>query len=100
MDSALVSHDVVHLLFFLSHFGGISCSVLVMLSSFSIISTSKRESWLLYFNCLPAIVWLLIIVSRLCLAVKWVGQQCVVVVFPVHAPFSMVNVVYSESTCV
>ena len=33
-------------------------AVLSFPSSFSIISTSKRESWLLYLNCLPDVVWL------------------------------------------
>ena len=35
-------------------------AVLSFLSSFSIISISKTEDWLLYFNCLPVIVLLLL----------------------------------------
>ena len=51
-------------------------SVLVLQSSWW-----GRESWLLYFNCLPdvalSVLWLF-------LTVPWVGLQCVIVVFPDH----------------
>ena len=49
--------------------------------SFAIISLGKKESWLLYFNCL-----LMAFDSVLCLflAVLWVGLQCVIVAFPNH----------------
>ena len=32
------------------------CEVLCVLSNFSIILMGKKESWLLYFNCLPEVL--------------------------------------------
>ena len=56
-----------------------------LVSSFAIISLGKKDSWLLYFNCL----YCHLTVSVLCLflTVLWVGLQCVIVAFPSHTYF-------------
>ena len=45
---------------------------------FAIMLMGKRESWLLYFNCLPVSVLMLF------LTLSYVDLQCVIVVFPDH----------------
>ena len=53
-----------------------------LVSSFAIISLGKKDSCLLYFNCLL----MPFDSSVLCLflTVLWVGLQCVIVAFPSH----------------
>ena len=52
-----------------------------VLPSFAIISLGKRESWLLYFNCI--LDCLLDVICHASLLIKpWVGLQCVNVPFP------------------
>ena len=52
----------------------------VVLSSFKIFLTRKREIWLLCFCILSD--KLLLYILWLFFAVPWVGLQCVIVVFP------------------
>ena len=46
------------------------------------ITFMGKKSWLLYFNCVPAVS-----VLSLFLTVPCVGLQCVIVVFPIHTYF-------------
>ena len=58
-----------------------------LVSSFAIISLGKKDSWLLYFNCL------LMSFDSLCSASlpRAVGcSTCVIVVFPSHTHFFQV----------
>ena len=57
-----------------------------LILSFAIILLGKKDSWLLYFNCL-----LMAFDSVLCLflAILWVGLQCVIVAFPSHTHLLM-----------
>ena len=52
---------------------------------FGVLSGWGKESWLLNFNRLLAVMWQL--VFRVSLMVPWVGLQCVIVAFPGHTHF-------------
>ena len=41
-----------------------------------------KESWLLYFNCNLAVMWLIALILCLFLIVPWVRLQCVIVACP------------------
>ena len=67
-------------------FVGVLCLVLFLLFSNCVLlilqlSWWGRETWLLYFNCLPYILWLLVFFgsSSVCR-----GLQCMIVVIPDH----------------
>ena len=62
---------------------------LSVLSCGAIILTWKRESWSLFFNCLPDVLFMLVF----CGSVSWVGLQCVIVVFPDHTHILFYNVI-------
>ena len=58
--------------------------VLSFLSRFAIILMG-RESLLLYFNCLPVVLQVIVSVLRLFfITVLWVGLQCVIEEFSDH----------------
>ena len=58
--SVLRAYVVVDLLFIVTHIAGVLCLLLGLLCSvfscFVIILMGKRESWLLYYNCLPDVL--------------------------------------------
>ena len=58
------------------------CSLLCVISSFTIILVGKRG--LLALPCLSSCCLVIVIVLWLFLTVPWVGVQCVIVVFPDH----------------
>ena len=68
---------LIHCLLLLPLFVGfcvlsLFCNALLsFLSSFVIIPLRKRESWLLYFNYVLAVVWLLLFCARLFLTVLY-----------------------------
>ena len=72
------------------------CSVMQYLVSFLILQSYclgwEKESWFLFFNCLPDVtvsfLWLF-------LAVPWIG----LVVFPDHTQYTKV-IIFQESTCI
>ena len=53
------------------------------------------ESWLLCFNCLPSVLWQLVL--WLFLTVPWVGLWCVIVVFP--GSYSLAFLLLFSSVC-
>ena len=55
----------------------------VLCPSSAAITCMGNESWLLYFNCVPEVLWLLVLVS-LFLTEPYVGLQCVIVVIPIY----------------
>ena len=59
------------------------CSILCPSLVLAIVFIGKRGSWLLYFVCLPGVLYT-VIVLWLFLEVPWVGLQCVTVLFPHH----------------
>ena len=67
-------------------------ALLYVLSSFEVILTRRRESWLLYFyfRCLVTVNVLLLF-----LTVPWVGLQFVIVVFPDHSHLRFDTVIYT-----
>ena len=78
------------------------CFVLHYLSVIYILQSSwGRESWLLYFDCLP---WCLVTVGILWLffLMPWIGMQWVIVLFPDHTHL-LIETVYSATvlrTCI
>ena len=54
--------------------------------SFLVLHLLGKESWLLYFNCIIDIMWL-VVLRIFFQKVLWVGQQCVIVEFPCHTHF-------------
>ena len=83
--SWLAHKKALRLLICLPLFMGVLCRSLFwyalrcVITSFAIILTRKRESWLLCFDCLSCVLLMWIF-----LTVPWVGLQCVIVVFPDH----------------
>ena len=79
---------LIHCLLLLPLFVGALCLVLVLL--FSTLCPSSvalqsplwgKESWLLYFNCVPDVLWLLVF----CRSSLWF--HVLIVVFPIHTYF-------------
>ena len=62
----------------------LSYAIICVLSSFANILMRKRESWLLYFNCIPDVVPLLLacVSSRMLVCAT---SECVIVVLPNHS---------------
>ena len=71
------------------------CFVIQYLVSFLVFQSSycERESWLLYFNSIPAVLWLLVrlYVIMFCVSSSQchglIDLQCMIVVFPGQAHF-------------